>query len=88
MSEKNDTRGRPRKYEKTKDAMKVYRKNLKADGMVAITTYVPKETKKLLEMFCKETGKTQCQVLSCLLDYASGRRDEFIALIEKSEEKG
>lgn len=83
MAEKTETRGRRPKYEAYSDAAKIYRLKLKAEGMVAITAYVPEPVKEILKKLAKETGRTQGEVLSHLLNFAEDKREEFLSSFEK-----
>jgi len=83
MVKESEKRGRPPKYEVYSDAAKTYRQKLKASGMVAITAYVPQPIKAKLEKLCKETGKTQSEVLSHLLIFEESKHEEFLSLFDE-----
>lgn len=70
MAGKADGRGRPRKYRRTGEAGLEYRKKLRASGYVAVSVFLPSHAKAVLDALCKETEKTQSEVLSALIEEA------------------
>lgn len=83
MAEKPDSRGRPKQHEDAKSRRKQYRENQKNKGMISFSTYIDQTTKETLNTLCRESGKTQKDLLASLTKFAAQRLDEFLRFTEE-----
>ncbi|TNL03222.1 hypothetical protein CYD30_25420 [Kosakonia cowanii] len=58
--------GRPRKFETKADKQRAYLEDVRS-SKVQLRTYIEPEVRELLNIICKEKGKTQAEVIATLV---------------------